>query len=559
MNKVKYMRFRMFHFIIGFTLMLLMLPSCKKEIIDDEKITNEPDKEVEDEKPVVLPENTSELWTEFLLYKENGTESRLADFSYAGYRFGEYDIPNVDYPVFDVSEYGAIANDGLSDRKAFEDAIAAAQKKGKGIIYFPAGRFDLRPQDAPNKSITIDGDNLVLRGAGSGEGGTELYMEYPNQPETDGALWSCPPLVLFRYNFDNDKQWSVDENFSDRKLADINTDAARGTFTVEVSTTSGLHIGKRVFLNLKNNDPSFIAEELYPYEVDSEWTDILNNGIQVTEYNEIARIEGNKVTFKAPLLYKIEAKRKWTLHEHSCNIGVGVEDIAFVGNFQDEFVHHKDATHDSGFKLLGLLRQTNAWVRRCRFTNVSEALSVQKSANVSVFDCKITGNQGHSAIRSEASTRVFIGRIDDQPAQYHSTGVSKTSIGTVLWRNTTAPNSCFESHSYQPRVTLLDACEGAFLSDHAGGDQASAPNHLGELVLWNYNNIMSGNTFDFWSRNNRFLKPILVGFHGQPITFEQSQVAVNEKQGTKVYPESLYEAQLIERLGYLPNWLQDLK
>ena len=559
MNKVKYMRFRMFHFIIGFTLMLLMLPSCKKEIIDDEKITNEPDKEVEDEKPVVLPENTSELWTEFLLYKENGTESRLADFSYAGYRFGEYDIPNVDYPVFDVSEYGAIANDGLSDRKAFEDAIAAAQKKGKGIIYFPAGRFDLRPQDAPNKSITIDGDNLVLRGAGSGEGGTELYMEYPNQPETDGALWSCPPLVLFRYNFDNDKQWSVDENFSDRKLADINTDAARGTFTVEVSTTSGLHIGKRVFLNLKNNDPSFIAEELYPYEVDSEWTDILNNGIQVTEYNEIARIEGNKVTFKAPLLYKIEAKRKWTLHEHSCNIGVGVEDIAFVGNFQDEFVHHKDATHDSGFKLLGLLRQTNAWVRRCRFTNVSEALSVQKSANVSVFDCKITGNQGHSAIRSEASTRVFIGRIDDQPAQYHSTGVSKTSIGTVLWRNTTASNSCFESHSYQPRVTLLDACEGAFLSDHAGGDQASAPNHLGELVLWNYNNIMSGNTFDFWSRNNRFLKPILVGFHGQPITFEQSQVAVNEKQGTKVYPESLYEAQLIERLGYLPNWLQDLK
>lgn len=545
----------------AFALTAVLFTACDEEtpIVQPDNGEEQPSEPDEEEKPSELPENTSALWLEFLQYRQAGTESRLADFSYAGYGFGEKNIPDADCPVFDVTQYGAVPDDGKSDREAFQAAIAAAQANGKGIIYFPAGRFDLRPQDAPNKSIVISGDNLILRGAGSGENGTELYMEYPNEPETEGALWSCPPLISMRYSFDKDKELALDDNYSDRKLADITADAARGSFTVEVNSTSGLYIGKRVFLNLKNNDPALIADELHPYEVMSEWTDLLNNGVQVTEYNEIARIEGNRITFKAPILHKVEAKWGWTLHEHSSQIGMGVEDIAFVGNFQDEFVHHQDATHDSGFKMLTLLRQVNSWVRRCRFTDVSEALSVQKSANVSVFSCSITGNQGHSAIRSEASTRVFIGAIQDQPAQYHSAGVSKTSIGTVLWRNKTASNSCFESHSYQPRVTLLDACQGAFIPNHAGGDQASAPNHLGELVLWNYKNTKGSGKFDLWCRNNRFLLPIIAGFHGKRITFLQKQFTINEKQGTTVYPESLYEAQLIERLGYLPEWLQQLK
>lgn len=550
------------YFCLLLLLLLVVQTSCVPEnlvIYRQEPTIVPPEKEEEEEqKPIILPSHTSELWKEFLAYRQEGSESRLADFSYAGYRFGEKNIPEVNYPVFDVTTYGAIPNDGLSDRAALEAAITAARQNGKGIIYFPAGRFDLRPEDAPNKSINISGNNIVLRGAGSGEGGTELFMEYPNEPETEDELWSCPPLINIRYTFDDDQKYSTDGIFSDRKLADITADAARGTHTIEVNSTSGLYIGKRVFLNLKNNDPSLIASELAPYEVQSDWTDLLSNGIQVTEYHEITKIQGNRVTFKAPLLHKVEARWGWTLHEHNCHIGIGVEDIAFVGNFKERFEHHKDATHDSGYKMLGLLRQVNGWVRRCRFTDVSEAISIQKSANISVFSCQITGHQGHSAIRSEASTRVFIGAIEDKPAQFHSTGVSKTAIGTVLWRNKTSSNSCFESHSYQPRVTLLDACQGAFIPNHAGGDQASAPNHLQELVLWNYNCTNGAGSFDLWSRNNRFLMPIIAGFKGR-VNFDSNQVTINERQGSAVYPESLYEAQLMERLGYLPEWLQELK
>lgn len=545
-----------YNYLLAF-LVCLTFHACQSDeptVIPEPEVPELPgDDVVPDETPKPeLPAHTSSLWKDYIEKRKSGEETLLADFSYAGYAWGEKPVPDVDYPIFNVQDYGAIPNDGKSDRAAFEAAIGDAQKKGKGIIYAPKGRYHLRSADAPNKSIVISGENIVLQGDGMGTDGTELFMEYPNAPEMEDQLWSCPPLFIFRYV-------AVPGSEVDAKLADVTGNAGRGTFSVELSSTSGLYIGKRVMLKLKNNHQDLVAQEVTPYEVLPEWTDLVNNGVQVIEYHEIQRIEGNKVTFKEPILYPVEAKWGWTLHEYTHQVGAGVEDIAFVGNFKDTFEHHKDATHDSGYKMLTFLRQVNGWIRRCRFTDVSEAVSVQKSANVSVFSCRINGNQGHSAIRSEASTRIFIGDIDDEPAQFHSTGVSKTAIGTVLWRNRSAANTSFESHSYQPRVTLVDACKGGFLPNHGGGDQVSAPNHLRELVLWNYQNVSGEAISDFWTRNNRYYFPWLVGLQGGTFTFNAAQVKINESQGKAVYPESLYEAQLAERLGSVPQWLQELK
>lgn len=494
------------------------------------------------------PENTSRLWKEFVKDTEENRPSVLLDFSYAGYRHGEQAIPEVNCPVYNVCDYGAVPNDGQSDREAVEKAIQIACSKGRGIIYFPSGRYHLRPLDAPNHPILIDSDNIVLRGAGAGEGGTELFMEYPNKV-LDTSLWNTPELISFRY-----------VKSTDKRLAAITSDAPKGSFSIEVSSTSGLYIGKWVSIRLKNNDTRLIEQELKPNSVKAEWRELLDQGIQVTEYHEIQNIIGNKVVFKEPILHAVEAKWGWTVHDFSHHVGVGVEDIAFVGNFKERFEHHKNALHDSGFRMLGLMRQVNAWVRRCRFTNVSEALSVMLCSNVTVHSCDITGNPGHSAIRSQASTRVFIGKVHDEAGQFHSTGVSKTSIGTVLWRNETASHSCFESHSSQPRATLLDACRGGLMPNHAGGDAGAAPNHLSDLVLWNYYKTDSFNgDFNLWTRNNYFQQPIFVGLQGTPITFSSAQVKVNEMQGSEAYPYSLYEAQLKKRMGSLPEWLMKLR
>jgi hypothetical protein len=539
---------------IRFAIILLIFVGVFTACRDKAPVVVEPDS---DEQSPAVPDTdsegpakyeTSKLWTEFLSAKQAGTGSTLLDFSYAGYKHGEKSVPDVKYKIFKVEDYGAIPNDGKSDRQALINAINAAKENGNGIILFPAGRFDLRPKDAPNESIVIDADNIVLRGAGCEEGGTEIFMEYPNQ-SVDGSLWNTPELISFRY-----------VQSSDALLADITDNASRGDFSVKVSSTGGMVAGQRVFLKLKNNDAELIAQELSPYEADAAWTELNNNGVQIIEYHEIVKISGKTVTFKEPIMHSIDSRWGWTLHNHSCHTGTGVEDIAFVGNFHEAFSHHLNALHDSGYRLLTIWRQVDSWVRHCRFTDVSEALSVIQSANVSVLNCRITGNGGHSAIRSQASTGVFIGKVADEAGQFHSMGVSKTAIGTVLWRNTWTATTCFESHASQPRATLFDACRGGFMAAHSGGDEAAAPNHLRDLVLWNFDETDSGEqNFNLWQRNTRWVMPVIVGHHGSTTTFISTQVTIDEGNGTVMQPLSLYEAQLENRLGVIPQWINDLK
>ena len=57
------------------------------------------------------------------------------------------------------------------------------------------------------------------------------------------------------------------------------------------------------------------------------------------------------------------------------------------------------------------------------------------------------------------------------------------------------------------------------------------------------------------------MPPIIVGFHGAAVTFDESaeQVKYLESTGAAGEPLSLYEAQLRQRLGYVPAWLNSLK
>ena len=105
--------------------------------------------------------------------------------------------------------------------------------------------------------------------------------------------------------------------------------------------------------------------------------------------------------------------------------------------------------------------------------------------------------------------------------------------------------------------------------------QTDLPHHLGGLTFWNYEHhgnvsILRGQLrkdgveaaralaalpfvhYDFWGdypHRLRFLNAMVVGFHGDPATFNEKHLALLESNGAKVEPESLYEAQLALRLG----------
>ena len=565
--------------------------------------------------------NSALAWQRF----RQGEDNVLPDYSYAGYNHGE-SAPqgafSLGYQVINVKERMTAKN--MTAREAL---ISILQEKGmtrvngtnklnanaKIVIYFPAGDYILHNDDDNTRDeskqkdavdsknnnvssgIEIYGGNFVIKGDGPDK--TRLIMETPNLPTSISNLSSSPILLAIKHtNGPNNAGNSP-------KLASVTENAKRGDFTVKVSGTTGISSGQWVQLRLRSGDRELVKKEIGPIALNENWaiakapisinqsSDDLY-GVKITEFHQVKSASNGKITFYEPIMHDIDIKYNdtegWEIRTYKYLENVGVEDLSFVGNALDGYAHHGEGhaeqakvgwQYDGAYKPLLLQRVVNSWVRNVHFESVSEALTFAESANSSAYDIRISGKRGHSAVRSQGSSRVFIGKVRDESAgndvygkscqgQFHGCGVSKPSVGTVLWNVTWGNDACFESHATQPRATLIDNCSGGLVYYRAGGDANEVPNHLGDLTLWNLNvtgTDSHASNFAWWSDSDTWWKifpPIVVGTHGMNVKFsgkEQQQVTYEESTGMKVSPESLYEAQLRERLGYVPGWLNALK
>lgn len=566
----------------------------------------------------------AEAWKKFMMQAEDNV---LLDFSYAGYMHGEvappdvmidFDTPLTDaagnkyyngyltggaqgsaiYKVYNVEDYGANGNDEISDRpaliKILKEAMGCKERtdedggktlryyiggdNANAIIYFPVGKYILRGGDNAEtvETLRLTMGNIIFKGAGRNK--TTIEMAVKNNP-TSTDMWSTPNLIEFK------------NNNGLGNLTTVTGDAEKGTFSIEVASTSGINVGDWVCVSLVNKDLALVAEELAPHSLSSNWTELKDNGVQIYDYHQVKQVSGNTLTFYEPIMRKIEAKWGWKVNQYPHYENVGVEDLTFLGHSKNDFKHHGSADDDGAFKPIQMIRLTNSWMRRVNFESVSEAHSFVSCANVSAYDIEISGNRGHSAIRSQASSRVFIGKVYDHSdgyiatnaggnqldeertegvGQYHGCGVSKQSMGAVIWNVRWGDDSCFESHATQPRATLIDICQGGFVAWREGGDEAQLPNHLNDLTIWNMTATRVkcddgwNNKWIWWDDNNQWWKnmpPIIVGWNGTPVPFDTSenQIKYYESLDAPVSPNSLYEAQLKRRLGYVPGWLSALK
>lgn len=490
--------------------------------------------------------NEAEIFQKFKKDK-----SILPDFSYAGYHNGEKEIPKIeDYKIFDVTKFGAIPNDTISDKAAIQMAINAANKNGSGIVFFPKGRFLINEDSSNTTSIVSNTGKIIFRGSGSGPGGTELFMKYPLLPKNPEEMWTVPPIFIFR------------NKGKDKKMGTVVKPAKVGDMELTLSSVQNLKPGDWIVLSMLNNSPELINAELAPQTASPTWTYLIDKGVDVKVYQQVSSVKNGKITLKSPITYNIDPKYIWEVDLAANSEEVGIENIAFVGNWKEKFVHHRSWKDDSGFTMFQFSHCTNSWMTNCRFTDCNVAAIIGQSANISVINCRITGNAGHEAIVSNGSTNVLMVKLVDEASMWHSFGASHGSMNTVIWRCIYPSTTCFESHSSQPRNTLLDCVTGGLMQNRGGGALQNMPNHMEGLVLWNYTQTNAPiKDFEFWPTNNIWWKipnPVIVGFIGGT-TFEKDQVGYEESIGKMVTPNSLYEAQLALRLGHIPAWLKKLE
>ncbi len=512
----------------------------------------------------------SSAWKNFKNQKQANQITDLPDYSYAGYKFGEESIPKVNWKTFDVTKYGAIPNDGKSDKAAIQKAVNAAVKNGSGIVFFPAGVFHIAEKPQSRTGIEITASNILIKGSGSTPGGTVIYMKYAHKPTDPNKKWTVPRAFVFK-PANNNLEFLLRKRDKLTSLATITKNANREKFNITVSDSRKFKVGQTIIVSVQTK--LLNREKLGGLSTRPIWSEINIKGVSIAEKHIIKAINGNKLTLVAPLRTNINKDFGWKIYDYPVLENWGVEDIHFVGNFREKFVHHKNARHDSGYGMVSMRQGKNCWIRRNRVTNATNAFSFEGCLASSMIMNSIDGYQGHNNFSTNWGYGNLIGLSQDLTdlGSWHGPGISHEMTGAVVWRHTSLAKNYGGSdyHALFPHTSLWDNSTGNL--NNSGGNFINLPLHLSNLTYWNFTPTKTIKNIDFWGlpieKNDRkkpyigiyMAFPNIIGYNSESSTINPKHVAILESFGKKVQPESLYEAQLGFRLGKVPEWVNDAK
>lgn len=530
----------------------------------------------------VFSQSPSSTFAQFDADLTAGVTPDLPDFSYAGRNLHADEPPlatSTTHTIIHVADYGAVADDGRSDRRAVVEAIAAAEAAAPAIVMFGKGRYILRDvQDVNFPAIRISKSGIVLRGEGMYRGGTELV-----------ALCESAEDDLIRFEPD-----LTPVNFRGRReLSKFTVPPKRGDTELQLVDASAIQVGDivRVVTALPDTFDEFSAffENLgLESDVQRYFDRYTNNGSNTSDFRGdfesqvlVTGVSGNTVTIAAPLVAE---------HEHASptvNGGPrvmqnfedgedfmqdsGIEDLALTAAHTEQFKHFYSRGMD-GYDLLVMRNVRHCHARRVRFSSGTRSLTLEGNGIANTFyDLLLEGNAGHYSITVVGS---YFGTqfsfIREESANHHGLGATDSAFGTVYHRCNTFGGP--EGHSGYPQATLLDRGEGDLAIRRVGG---AAPHISKRFVIWNWRQEQfargdrglpndAGNSFsetlgarsvDFWP--DLIQRPYLIGLHGQNLAIDNAadETAVNESQGAKVLEDSLFESQLQRRLGVVPGWI----
>jgi hypothetical protein len=403
--------------------------------------------------------------------------------------------------------------------------------------------------------IRITHSGVVLRGAGCGRGGTVIRLVHSGYGvgpyPVKGIDFNKIPYAFFFGPKDEEKSQT------DKGLA-VTGALRRGTFEVPLKSTDGFKPGD--WVSLKATTPKLDAELMAGLKPDSTWERIIQKGASISELHQVAAVRDGKLVLKDPVLVNLGEDFGAKVARAEMIESSGAEDLAFQGGWRQVFVHHRSALDDEGWDGILFANVANSWVRRCGFLNLNSGVYLRDSAFCSLLENRFTGNRGHydTAVRANSSFNLM-GLTEEAMGPQHSCSTGNRSAGTVVWRWKMTPSSSVDSHGNGPYATLIDRVDGGTMT-RSGGPAQSFPNHLRWMVFWNFSyDSTDDQPINLWNyvkgKEAKFVKPLFVGLHGKPVALVAEALEGNESQGEKVTPESLYEAQLLLRLGKLPDWV----
>ncbi|MEM7119361.1 MAG: glycosyl hydrolase family 28-related protein [Chloroflexota bacterium] len=479
----------------------------------------------------VTDENDGESKEHSILWGANGElwnpRGRLPDFSYAGYQRGEQAIPTVAMAT-NVTDFGAVPDDGLDDTQAIQDAIDATVS---GAVFLPAGQYDI---SAP---LTITKSDIVLRGASPDENGGTIIYSALNATDVNGGVWD--------YGFATGSTGFFIHAFGGFPHSAVNVvaTAKRGDRTLTVSDASGFSVGDAVALRLTDDAlyGSFYhhlhADKLAgPPSESCDWAGADDDWVHTVE-----RISGNLVTLAEPLRFDVDLAWAPQLLETSHISEVGIEDLRI------EFISVSAPTHltELGYNAIEFEQVRNGWIRNVAIENADNGITLSRRTTwVTAEDIVYEGRRGHHGISIfHADNNLFQNiTYNSDEAWIHSASVSHTASGNVYSKLVTngGHELSLDHHRDSPFENLFTEI-GANWSFRSGGSVCAGPNAAARNVYWN----LAGSFAERPSWENT--QSTFVTQLG--ISEAYSETGMFYEQLTPVTPSNLYAAQLSRRLN----------
>lgn len=497
-----------------------------------------------------------------LTYNSDNKGFKIPDFSHAGYKGGDMDLPE----IATVKTISPISGDNT---KLIQDAIDYVGNLPKnsegfrGALLLNAGKFEVYG------SLYVKYDGVVLRGVGEGDNPANSTIIYAkgNTPEQRTVI-----------TLGNNSQINGIKQISNTKtnIIDAKVEVGSCTFSVEDATlfAAGDHIiiyhpATQAWIDAVNQGGVPYPDPLAPNDPDERW---VAGQLPITYNRFITAINGNQITIDAPVFYTLDKSiSQYYIYKPDMTgliQKVGLEnlrvDIETLGG-EDE---------DHAWEAVRFKSCENSWAQNCTFIHFGHSGIITEACSRSTFtDCTaidpvaiITGERMYNFNTYVYSQLNLFKNCYARNGRHHyvSNGTSSTSGNVFLRCTSDGINSVSEGHRQWTQGMLYD--------NH------KEINMKRDFVLGLYNRVNMG-TGHGWAAVHSFLwncdvdatygkiglqqpptgQNYAIGCMAKTITgnpvsatnFTKGYVEGQNKTG--LVPESLYEAQLAARKSKTPN------
>ena len=392
-------------------------------------------------------------------------QSRLPDFSFAGYHCGEAPLPIVPVAV-NVKQFGAKGDGVADDSQAFLDALAAVTT---GAIEIPPGRYKI------TRILEITRSGVVLRGAGAQQ--TTLFCPTPLNDirpnwgaTTDGRRTS-------NYSWAGGFVW-FRGNLQARTLASVSAEARRGDTVIKASTTTPFRPGQRIQIVQTDQPDNSLANHLYSGDPGDMAK--LHGSTRTVFVCRVTKIAGQELHLDRPLRCDLQLRWKPQVRSFAPTVTEsGLEELCF------EFPNtpYKGHFTELGYNAAAMQGCADCWLRNIRIVNSDSGLFLNgffcTAQGITVESARNTdrsGSTGHHGVSFYGHDNL-LADFDFRTQFIHDLTVDGGASGNVS-ANGRGVDLCLDHHKrtcYENLFSNIDVGAGTHLWRHGGGDALGKP------------------------------------------------------------------------------------